>query len=305
MSERPAVGIIILNWRQREQTLNCLASVMRLDYPVDCLKVVLVDNASQDGSVDVVQADYPTVVVIENDENLGYVGGNNVGIRWVLGQGLDYILILNNDTILDSKMLGHLVTAMEEDSSIGIAGPMLFHADEPTVLQSAGGKLDHHWRTSHEGKNEPDIGQFFGIRSVDWLSGCALLVRTKAVLEVGLLDERFFSYWEDVDWCIRMRRLNWQIVNVSQAILWHQGVQRNYHPLPYVTYYMTRNKLLLLRKHKAPFRVWVNTITGMLRTLLSWSVKPKWRSMAEHRNIMLQGFKDFFSHRWGRIGQSR
>lgn len=295
----PNVTIIIVNWNHCEMTLACLESVSRLDYPVQLLQVIVVDNDSMDGSVEAIQIAYPGVKVIVNTENLGYAGGNNSGIRWALEKGADLLLILNNDTVVDPAMLKRLATVLIEDQQVGIAGPLVYHADDPEMIQSAGGRLGSNWKAVHIGVNEMDISQFTDKRQVDWLSGCALLVRAEAIKQTGLFDERFFSYWEDLDLCLRMKKAGWMVVNVPYARLWHKGVQANYQPKPHVTYYMTRNQLLLMRKYSAPLHVWVGSLLGMMRLVVSWTVQPKWRMKRQHRNALLLGLVDFYRQRWG------
>ncbi len=301
MNNQPLSAIIILNWKQSDLTLKCLESVLRLEYPAERLQVVVVDNASWDGSVKTVRTAYPFLKVIENAENLGYAGGNNVGIRWALEAGAEFILVLNNDATVELKMVKSLVAAMVADPQIAIAGPIVYHAAEPEVIQSAGGTLDRNWRAVHIGENQLDIGQYSRLRQVDWLSGCALLVRSEAIRQVGLLDEDFFSYVEDLDWCMRMQAAGWKIIHDPRAKLWHKGVQPNYQPKPYVTYYMTRNQLLLLKKHNAPMRAWYRALKDDLRILLSWTLKSKWKVMKVHRDALWRGMMDFLSQRWGKI----
>jgi hypothetical protein len=137
---------------------------------------------------------------------------------------------------------------------------------------------------------------------VEWISGCAIMVRRQLIEQVGMIDERFFYYWEETEWCIRARKAGWRIVHVPVAQIWHKGVQRNYTPPPSLMYYSTRNRLLTLKKHKAPISVISRAWFEILRTLVSWSVKPKWRSMRIHRDAMLQGSIDFLRRRWGKKG---
>lgn len=127
------------------------------------------------------------------------------------------------------------------------------------------------------------------------------MVRRAVIDQVGMLDPRFFYYWEETEWCLRAARAGWRIVHVPEARLWHKGVQRNYHPKPSVTYYSTRNRLLMLAKHRAPLMTWVVAWSQILRTLTSWTVKPKWRSMREHRDAMWHGMWDFLLNRWGQM----
>ena len=291
------VVIVILNTNRHADTCALLASLERIDYP-NC-EVIVLDNASTDGSVAAIRSSFPTVQIIELEKNLGYAGNNNVGIQAALSHGAEWIFVLNEDTILAPDCLRQLVGAGESNPRIGIAGPMVYHHDEPGVIQSAGGKLGHGWQAHHIGQNEIDHGQFTQIGDVDWISGCAILVRRAVVEQVGMLDERFFYYWEETEWCLRAREGGWRIIQVPQARIWHKGVQRAYHPSPNVTYYATRNRFLMLEKHHAPIMVWLMALHQTLRTLISWSIKPKWREMVNHRNAMWQGMVDFLYHRWG------
>jgi len=136
---------------------------------------------------------------------------------------------------------------------------------------------------------------------VEWISGCAILVRRAAIEQAGMLDASFFIYWEETEWCIRIARSGWQIVHVPQAKIWHKGVQRDYRPKPSFTYYGTRNHLLTLSKHKAPLSVRFFNWVQIFRTLVSWSVKPKWKDKLEHRNAMWKGVVDFLQGRRGHM----
>ena len=293
----PFVFIIILSNNRREDTLSCLNSLVRGDYKNN--KIIVLDNNSADGSVASIRAAFPDVQIVELSENLGYAGNNNIGIKVALDQGADWVFILNDDTVLDSGCLEFLVQVGEGDSSIGMMGPMVYHYDEPNVIQSAGGMLGKYWNSIHLAQNEPDRGQFQSPHQVEWISGCAILVRRAVIQQVGLLDSNYFLYWEEAEWCIRANRAGWKIVNVPQAKLWHKGVRRDYQPKPYVTYYLTRNHLFTLAKHKAPIIVWVYTLTQIIRTLVSWTIRPRWRFKREHRNAMWRGLVDFLQSRQG------
>lgn len=294
----PCVVTVILNTNRRDDTLQCLESLYRNAYPNQ--QVIVLDNASTDGSATAIRERFPQAVLIQLEQNLGYAGNNNVGIEAALRRGADWVFVLNEDTILAPDCIERLVSAGEESERIGLAGPMVYHYDEPEMIQSAGGKLDAKWAALHIGQNELDAGQYRTVRDMDWVSGCALLVRRKTIEEIGALDERFFYYWEETDWCTRAREHDWRIIHVPQAKLWHKGVQRNYQPSPNVTYYATRNRLLFLCKHRAPLKIWVLVWLQNLRTLLSWSVRQKWRaSMSEHRRALQQGMLDFLRARWG------
>ena len=293
----PYVITVILNTNRRQDTLETLDSLAKCDYQNH--KVIVLDNASEDGSVEAISSEFPDVQIIELNENLGYAGNNNVGIAAAMNQGADWIFVLNEDTIVDLECISHMIAAAQNHSHAGILGPLVYHFDEPEVIQTAGGVIDHNWQAQHIGQNQHDQGQYSGVREVDWISGCAILVNRQVIEQVGDLDSRFFYYWEETDWCLRARESGWKLYCVSAAKLWHKGVQRDYRPSPNVTYYSSRNRLLLLKKHHAPRHVWVFTLFQMLRTLSSWTIRPKWRSMREHRDAMWQGATDFLGNNWG------
>lgn len=296
---RPLLISVILNTNRRKDTLECLDSLRRNTYPNH--RVIVLDNRSTDGSIMAIRNAYPDVQIVELEKNLGYAGNNNVGITIAMNQGADWVFVLNEDIILDSKCLERLVEVGDSDSQIGILGPLVYHHDEPDVIQSAGGLLGRYWESIHLGKNEVDRGQFSLPHPVEWISGCAILVRRAAIEQAGMLDGDFFIYWEETEWCIRLAQAGWKIIHVPHARIWHKGVQRNYEPKPSFTYYGTRNHLRTLSKHRAPFGAKLFTWLQLLRTLISWSIKPKWRQKHEHRNAMLLGILHFLLHRSGQM----
>jgi hypothetical protein len=295
---QPEVIAVILNTNRRADTLACLASLAESDYAN--LSVLVLDNASTDGSAEAVAAAFPAVQVLPLAQNLGYAGNNNVGITAALTQGADWVYVLNEDTVQAPDCLTNLLALGESDPRIGIVGPLVYHFDEPQVIQSAGGQLGRYWKSTHRGYNELDQGQYAQSTPVDFVSGCGMLVRRQLIEEQGALDARFFYYWEETEWCLRARRHGWQVVFVPTAKLWHKGVQRDYDPNPSVTYYNTRNMLLTLHKHQAPFSVQVVAWAEIARTVTSWTVKPRWRDKKAHRDAMVQGAMDYLRRRWGR-----
>lgn len=293
----PLVGVIILNTNRKEDTLACLSSLQKSQYQNTIVWVL--DNASTDGSVEAIEKNFPQTRIINLTENKGYAGNNNVGISTALEAGANWILILNEDTILDSCTISNLIQFAISQPQAGILGPLVYHFDEPCVIQSAGGIITKNWEAVHIGQNEPDQGQYPEPLQVDWISGCALLISREVIQQVGVIDERYFYYWEETEWCIRTRNAGWQIWMVPQAKIWHKGVQREYQPSPNVTYYATRNRLITLSKHHAPLYNRLSVNLSLLRTLLAWSIKPKWKNRKSHRNALLQGMIDYYSKRFG------
>lgn len=296
-SSLPLVVTIILNTNRKIDTLEALHSLSENTYPEQ--HIIVLDNGSTDGSIAAIRQSHPEVEVIELEQNLGYAGNNNVGIRAALEAGAEWVLVLNEDTILAPDCLERLVKLGERDPQIGIVGPMVYHFNEPQIIQSAGGKMTPGWVSVHLAQNELDSGQFPDPHEVDWISGCAIMVRKAVIEQVGMIDARFFYYWEETEWCLRARAAGWKIFHHPQAHLWHKGVQRDYRPGPNVTYYSTRNRLLMLSTHHAPVSVQIATWLELLRRLISWTVKPKWREMRDHRDALWQGMSDFVRKRWG------
>ena len=293
----PLVIAVILNTNHREDTLACLGSLQRQDY--GNLRVIVLDNASTDGSVEAIQCQYPAVQIIGLTQNLGYAGNNNTGIQAAVAQGADWVYVMNEDIVLAEDSIRQLVCQSQMDPRVGMAGPLVYHFTQPTVVQSAGGWMSRTWQSFHYGQNEPDQGQFTQPRPVDWISGCAILVRREVIEQAGMLDERFFYYWEETEWCVRAARHGWKLLFVPQSKIWHKGVQVDYAPSPNVTYYWTRNWFLLLAKHRAPLTAWLYACLTIGRNLLVWTLKPKWRSKRGHRDAMWQGTLDFLQSRWG------
>jgi len=293
------ITIIILNWNRPADTLACLESLRAsgaMDY-----EAVVVDNGSSDGSAALIQEQWPEAVVIENGRNLGYAGGNNVGLRYALGRGARYVLLLNDDARVGPGMLERLLEAAEEDNTIGAVGPTICYADTPDTVWTAGGAIDwRRGRTWMVGLDERDGGQFgTAPREVDFISGCVMLLRREAVERAGWLDERFFVYYEEAEWCVRARRAGFRIVHVPLARAWHRISPRAQEDSPVVHYYMTRNRLLFLRLTGAGAQAWLHTGAEYARTLLAWSLRPRWRHKRAQRRAMVQALADAGRGRWG------
>lgn len=290
----PGVAIILLNWNGREDTLACLASLNSVDY--SNFRVLVVDNGSTDGSPNAIRSRFPDVVVLELGHNLGFVQGNNIGLGWAIGKGFDFALLLNNDTWVSPEFLTLLVAALRADDRVAAAGPTIYYADQPDVIWSAGGEIDwNRGRTDMRSMDERDHGQLGSTpREVDFVTGCALLVRLAVVSRIGLLDPRFFAYYEETEWCLRMRRAGYRILHVPGAKIWHRITPQAREASPRVAYYMARNRLLFLKLAHAGINSWFYTLfLDYARTLLSWTIKPRWRNKAQQRRAMIRGILDF------------
>ncbi len=216
-----SVSVILVNWNGRNDTLECLRSLAKASY--EPMRIVVVDNASSDGSVDAVRREFPSVDMIANETNARFAGGNNIGIRQALGRGADFVLLLNNDTTVDPMFLTELVKTTEADQEIGMVGAKIYYYHDPKRIWFAGGRIEW-WKgwMSHVGLREEDHGQYDTVRDVDYITGCCLLVKRAVVEKVGALDERFFMYGEDADWCLRARAAGFRTVYQPKAMIWHK-----------------------------------------------------------------------------------
>lgn len=134
--------------------------------------------------------------------------------------------------MVDADCLTRLVETGEQDAATGIVGPLVYHYDEPGIIQSGGGLLGRYWESINVAQDEPDHGQLPAAHTVEWISGCALMVRRAVIEQVGVMDVRFFYYWDETEWCLRARKAGWRVVHVPAAKIWHKGVQCNYTPKP-------------------------------------------------------------------------
>ncbi|RRR72966.1 MAG: glycosyltransferase family 2 protein [Candidatus Viridilinea halotolerans] len=297
----PRVAIIVLCYNGSSDTLACLASLRRSDYPQ--AQVVVLDNASQDDTPAKVREHFPEVLVIENGANLGFAAGNNVGLRYALAEGYDYALLLNNDTEVAPDFLSLLVAAAEADPQRGALGPMIYYYEAPTRIWSAGGQIDWQRGVCSMAGEAEDVGQYATPRDVDFVTGCALLMRRTALERAGLLDERFFMYFEESEWCVRVARAGMRIRFVPQARVWHKIPLNARFDKEYLAYYMTRNRLLFLRATGAPWRTWLHAlILQDLRTYASLCLRPKWRKRSGRSGMRL-AWRDFWRGRFGRLAE--
>lgn len=254
--EAPSVAVIVLNWNGTEDTLECLDSLARLDYP-RC-EIIVVDNGSRPSPRQIITERFPGVTYLETAENLGYAGGNNVGIKHALAAGHDYVFVLNNDTIVEPDAVRRAVLAAEQDPAIGVLGVKLLSWDQPGRIWVAYGQVTYRQGLVRLiGYYHHDDGTFDQQRDVEWVPGTAMLFRRRALETVGLFDEEYFAYHEDVDWCTTARKKGFRVVYAPQARIHHKG-HRSSGGKGYVTprqYLAGRNMILYVRKHATRLQV--------------------------------------------------
>ncbi len=243
----PQVTVIVLNWNKWERTLDCLESLDGLDYPN--FEVVVVDNGSEDGSQACIEAARPDLTLLQTGTNLGYAGGNNVGIEYALERAADYVWVLNNDTLAESDSLTELIAVAEADPLAGIVGSAVVNS-LPQERKTEVAATAYLWKGERMiGLADATLrhGGQEGGQPVEGLAGTSMLLRAAALAGLGGFDERYFHYFEDVDLCERFRRAGWQIRYAHAACVWHKiSASMNYQS-PQARYYYIRNWLLFSR----------------------------------------------------------
>ncbi len=250
MSE-PRVAAVVLNWKRAPDTIACVHSLQTSQWPVT---PIVVDNDSQDDSVAAIRAALPSVTLIESSANLGFAGGNNLGIRAAMQQGFDFVLLINNDATVAPDTVGVMMYGVLADEKRGAVGATIYEMTDPDLVQSSGGGWYNLW-----------LGIGWTPRSggrLDYITGTCLLLRCAALSEVGLLDEKFFFYFEDTDLCWRLRRGGWTLAIASGAKVLHAGSATVGSGSPTQGRYMGRSYVRFLRKH-APVPIVAAIIGGM------------------------------------------
>jgi len=266
------VSIIILNWNGLKDTIKCLESLKKITYPN--YEVIVVDNGSEGNDADILEEQYKDYIrVIRNKENLGFAGGNNVGIRKVLEEGKsEYILLLNNDTIVKENFLDELIKYY--DYKTGICAPLILNFYNQNEIWSSGGKFNIFTGTYSNDTKRNKGAQ----KETDFISGCCWLVRIDVFKKVGLLDEKYFLYSEDVDFCYRLRQQGYKLKVILSSIIFHKVSESTKNKSSIRYYYFHRSKLIFINKNYNGFKHFfylnVNRFIRYIR-ILEYSLKGK------------------------------
>ncbi len=304
----PKVSVIILNWNNASDTLECLESLKHLDYPN--FHILVVDNGSTDNSPAIIREKYPGIEITETRQNLGYAEGNNAGIRSAMEKGADYIFILNNDTKTAPDLLTKLVDAAEASPDIGMVGPQVYCTDPADILFAAGSLVE--WEKGniiHRGmfKKAAACPELLRTEEVDFIVGCGVLVKKCVIEQIGILNPAYYLNYEDVEWGIRAKLAGYKIIYVPAAQMWHKVSATLGLASPANTYYMTRNALYFFRHNAPGIWKWIAPLRIMFRTVwtvLAWTVKNEYHtsSFERKRDANLLALRDFLLNRMGKMG---
>ena len=278
----PTIGIVIINFNGFELTCDCVDSILRADY--EYYRIYIIDNASTDGSGTCLESKYSKFAnVLLSEENLGTTGANNIGMERAFRDGCDAALILNNDTVLPEEAISSLVSQYDPKR---VVVPLIVYYSNPELAWYAGGHLDHFNNARHDGmRKSVDTSDFN--RDVTYAPTCCFLIPRAVYDIVGAFDENYFMYWEDVDYCIQLRRHDIPIRYVPGAKIFHRvSASSGGEGSPFGYYYSTRNRLYGIDKLKLPKRTWLWARLALLRGVISGNSEFKYASKAwkDYRN---------------------
>lgn len=285
---------VVVHWQDPDDTLGCVASCAG-----ECDAVIVVDNGSREPVGERLAAAAPEAVHLRNAENLGYAGGANVGIREAIRRGADVVLVLNNDVRLRPGATAAARRVLDADPRVAIVGAKVLAREDPTRLWLAWGDVT--WRQSLvalRGADAPDGPRWNVERDVDWVGGCTLWMRTAALEAIGLLDEEFFAYHEEVEWCVRAARRGWRVVYCPTAVVTHtgRGSTGGDRAVRIRTYFAARNSILFARRHGTPAeraQLWA-FLVGTLPLQLAWNAL---RGRAGVTWLKVRGLRDALAGR--------
>jgi hypothetical protein len=268
------VVTVIVNWNRPRDTIECVESLAAVAY--ENHRIIVVDNGSDDGSVEQMRAAIPRTELLVKQHNLGFAGGVNVGIDRALDLGASYVWLLNNDTVVAPDCLHHLVTAIQDEATVGIAVPKIYYHDRPTHIWSAGAR----WeacppRVTMIGLRQRDSSEYDRRHDLDYATGCAMLIPAHIFEAVGAFDPTYFMYQEDYDFCCRVRQSGFRILYVPQSRVWHKVSRSLGENSPEKWYHWSRSAVIFYRRHfSAPtlafFLAWVvarETLKGSISFL--------------------------------------
>jgi GT2 family glycosyltransferase len=246
MDTPPLVSIITINYDHPEVTCEMLESLRSITYPN--IEVIVVDNASPNDDPSVIYKNYPEVIFLQSDENLGFAGGNNLGLRKARGK---YILFLNNDTEVDPGFLEPMVKKFEEDPTVGAVSPKIRFFHTPDTIQFSGITEFNPYtiRNRGLGYGQKDEGQFDRDAITAYAHGAAMMVPVKIIREVGMMAECYFLYYEEHDWASRIRKAGYKIWYIHNSLILHKESISTVKMSPLKIYYINRARIMFMRRN--------------------------------------------------------
>lgn len=250
----PLIYIILVNYKSTEDTIECINSLQKVTYKN--FKIVVIENGSQDDSYERLLELFPQNIIIKSNENLGFAGGNNIGIDYALKNDGEYILLLNNDTIVKSDFLENMLAGFNLCSEVGIVGSKINYFNQPEMISYGGGEINwKKFKTEFYRADQLDNIKE-EIREITFISGCSMMINCEVIEKIGFLDDSYFMYYEDTDFCAKAMEFGYKLIYQPNAIVYHKVSKSSGGNLsPFVLYWSTKNRL----KFKEKFKFKVNT----------------------------------------------
>lgn len=290
--EEPKVLIIIVTYNKKEYVANLLKSLKEIDYKN--YDVVVVDNASIDKTVEYLKEHFPNVTVISNSENTGGSGGFNTGLSYAFEkEGYHYYWLLDNDVVVSKNSLRGLVKAIQEEGDIAIAGSQMSQLDNPEVTNEVGAYVN--FRSGHLVLNRHLTrrrNNATGIFDVDYVAAASMLVRADVAKRAGLWED-FFIHFDDVDWCLRIKKMGYRVVGVADSVIWHLSAAEK--PITWQQYYDVRNMLYLLDKHTSK-----KDVARFGRRKCLQAIHTELKGLTPVAEIILDAIDDFIKGKKGK-----
>lgn len=279
-TNNPLVSIITINYNESSVTLDMLDSLRNLSY--DNIEIIVVDNASPNDNPDIIKEQYPEVNLIKSEENLGFAGGNNLGV--IVAQG-EYLLFINNDTIVPENFIQPLVETLANDATIGMVSPKIkFHWD-PSLIQYAGYTPMNHWtiRNNSIGYHQKDNGDYDEPTETESIHGAAMMVPRHVLEKVGMMTEVYFLYYEEHDWAQAIKRKGYKVYYQPKSYILHKESLSTGKSSPLKTYYIARNRIVYARRNFQPAHLFVSllfqTIISIPKNTITFIVKRQFKHL--------------------------
>lgn len=246
----PKVYIILINYNGYKDTMECIKSLCKINY--ENYKIIIVDNNSTDNSIEILKSNAINCIILESKKNLGFAGGNNIGVKYAIEHNADYIMLLNNDTLVSKDFLNNMIKSFSLDKKIGIVGPKIMYYTDKNRIWFGGGKINwFKFLGEHFGIGEIDKGQYNEEKEITFITGCCMLIKKEVFEKVGLLTEDYFMYFEDVDFCVRLLEKKLKIYYNPKSIIYHKvAFSSGGEESPFTIKWGTKNRIVFMNKYK-------------------------------------------------------
>ncbi len=291
---------VILNYNSFDDTKDCLISL--LNQTVKSFDILIIDNDSSDNSLQGLQTEFSDLIFIKNEKNFGFSGGCNIGIKFCVDNGYEYVFLLNNDCIAHPKLTENIYSYIKLNHNVSLLTGKIFYKDFPNRLWYAGGKIDYlrlkgiHFQLNKNHDKDFEVGKIKP-DNISFISGCMMLIKSDVFTKIGLLDNYFFANYEDVDFCIRANSVGLTMNYLSDAIIWHKvspnfiSNNRLIRFTPFLYYLKARNKTYLIKKYAKVYSIIYLILFNtpkLIKYILGFTVLLKFKEF----KYLLLGFYD-------------